>query len=472
MVRDSCYDLGHVDPGRARSMSRIEEYVNSKRKETLEELLELLRIPSIGSCREHREDMTRCAQMVAGRLTEAGLDAEVLPTCGHPAVYGERMVDGSRSTLLVYGHYDVEPPGPIREWKHAPFEPVVEGDAVIARGASDDKGQFYALLKGLQAFYETHDNCPVNVKVLIEGEEEIGSPSLEPLLRSDAPRFSCDSLVIADGNRLLEDVPAITCGLRGLVCLEVTVQGPVKDLCSGHLDGAVANPANALSRMLAACQGPFGRVAVPGFYDAVRELEPGEREEYSRLSSCESDLLRTAGVSAPWGEEGYSTLERSWARPSFEVNVLSAGCSTGAIRTGLPSRASARISIRLVPDQDPEALSALTQDFLRSIAPPGVALEIQEHHRLSPVLLPREGPAVRAAVRAHVTAFGREPVWIRRGGSSPIVNLLLDELGVPPLLLELGIPGGNAHAPDERIRLQDFYRGMVLMGSLLEELGR
>jgi acetylornithine deacetylase/succinyl-diaminopimelate desuccinylase-like protein len=455
-------------------MSRIEEYVKSKRKETLQELLELLSIPSISSNREHGADMARCAQVVAARLADAGFEAEVMPTGGHPAVYGERMVARERSTLLIYGHYDVgdvQPPGPIQTSKHAPFEPVVDGDAVTARGASDNKSHFYALLKGLQAFCAIHDDCPVNVKVLIDGEKEIGSPSLEPLLRSNASRFSCDSVVMADGNQLLGDVPAITYGLRGLVGLEVVVRGPAEDLCSGHLDGAVANPANALSRILAACQGPFGRVAVPGFYEAVRELDPREREEYSRLSSHEEALLKTAGVIHPWGEEGYSTLERSWARPSFEISSLATSVSSEAGRTGRPARASARISLRLVPDQDPAAISRLTREFLQSMAPPGVALDIREHHRLSPVLLPREGPFVRAAVKAHVTAFGREPLWIRRGGSSPLVHLLLDKLGAPILLLGLGVPDGPAQAPVERIPLQEVYRRMVLMGSLLEELG-
>ena len=453
-------------------MSSIEEYVNSRRRETFEELKELLRIPSISTSAAHRKDIERCAELVERRAREAGLEARILPTQGHPAVYAERLAGPAKPTILVYGHYDVQPPDSEDLWKHGPFEPTLEGDLIYARGSSDDKGQFYSLLKGIEVYLKTREESGVNIKVLIEGEEEIGSPSLPGLIRKEKERLECDLVVIADSSQFAWDVPAITYGLRGLVYLELIVRGPVKDLHSGSYGGAVANPANILARMIAACQGPFGKVAIPGFYDDVRDLEPWEREEFARLPFDEKGFREELGVPRLFGEEGYTTLERKWARPTFDVHGLLSGFTEEGSKTVLPRAAQAKFSMRLVPDQDPEKIASLARDFLLSIAPDTVKVEIIDHHGCKPVLVPRDVRGVEEAVRAFARAYGREPVFIREGGSIPVVITFREELGAHSLVLGLGLPDDDAHGPNEKFRLEDYYRGMVTLAALLEELER
>jgi acetylornithine deacetylase/succinyl-diaminopimelate desuccinylase-like protein len=451
-------------------MTTIREYVDARRPQLLEELKELLRIPSVSTDPARKPDMDRCAQAVLGRLKEAGLEASILETGGHPAVYGERLKAPGKPTLLVYGHYDVQPPDPIDRWRHGPFNPTVEGEYLVARGATDDKGQAYALVKGIEAAYKTRGELPINVKVLIEGEEEVGSPSLTPFIRREKARLACDLVVIADSSQFQKDLPAITYGLKGLVYLELIVRGPKKDLHSGSFGGSVANPANVLTRMIAACQGPFGRCAIPGFYDAVRPIEPWEREEFAKLPFSEEDFRQSVGVKKLFGEEGYTTLERKWARPTFDVNGLLSGFTGEGAKTVLPSEARAKFSMRLVPNQEPDAIVELAKRFLHEIAPDTVEIEILSHHGARPVLVPRTGKGVQAAVRAYAKAFGREPVFIREGGSIPVVNTFQAELGAPSLLCGLGLPDDDAHAPNEKFRIEDFYRGMVMMGELLGEL--
>ena len=449
----------------------VEEYVDQNREKTLAELVELLEIPSVSTDESSRGEVARCADHVADRMREAGLETTIFPTEGHPVVYGERLEAPGRPSVLVYGHYDVQPPDPVDLWRHGPFHPTVEDGFLVARGATDDKGQFYALLKGVQAALAVHGKLPVNVKMLIEGEEEIGSPNLVPFVRRETERLACDVVLISDSSQFAVDVPAITYGLKGLVYLEITVRGPTKDLHSGSYGGAVANPANVLARMIAACQGPFGKIAIPGFYDDVRPLEDREREEFRQLPFDEAAFARETGVPALFGEEGYSTLERKWARPTFDVNGLLSGFTGEGAKTVLPSVASAKFSMRLVPDQDPEKIRRLVSDFLREIAPDHVEIEIQDHHGARPVLVPREGAVVQAAVRALARGFGREPVFIREGGSIPVVNTFQEELGADSLLLGLGLPDDNAHSPNEHFRIVDYHRGMVTMAAFLEELG-
>ncbi len=445
-------------------------YIESHRKEFLDELFQLLSIPSVSSDSKEKGSVESCARFVRDRLADAGLKAEVFPTGGHPVVYGERLAGAGRPTILVYGHYDVQPPEPLALWRHGPFRPTLEGSDIIARGASDDKGQVYALVCGLEAVFRTGGGKGVNVKVLIEGEEEVGSPSLVPFIRKEHARLKADHVVIADTSQFAKGVPAITYGLRGLVYLEVIVRGPKKDLHSGSYGGAVMNPANALARIIAACQGPFGKVAIPEFYDRVRPLEDWEREEYLKLPFSEEGFRDETGSPRLFGEEGYSTLERKSGRPTFDVNGLVSGFTGEGAKTVLPSEARAKFSMRLVADQKPDEIARLAKDYMREIAPEGVTLEFIDHHGAEPVLVSREGPAVKAAVAAMARAFGREPVFMREGGSIPVVVDFKKELGAESVLIGLGLPDDNLHSPNEKFCVDDFYRGMAVMAEFLEEL--
>ncbi len=453
-------------------MTQIQDHVSSRRQEALEELKEMLRIPSVSTDDSLRPEMARCAAFVLERMKKAGLQASILPTGGHPVVYGERLSAPGKPTVLIYGHYDVQPPDPLNLWRHGAFQPTEEGEFLVARGATDDKGQFYALLKGVEACFKTRGELPVNVKILIEGEEEIGSPNLGPFISKEKKRLACDWVVIADSSQFAKDIPAITYGLKGLVYLELIVRGPKKDLHSGSYGGSVANPANVVARMIAACQGPFGRVAIPGFYDDVRPIEEWERQEFAKLPFDEAAFQHETGVSKLFGEQGYTTLERKWARPTFDVNGLVSGFTGEGAKTVLPSIARAKFSMRLVPDQDPDRIAELARKFLLDVAPDTVEIEILKHHGAKPVLVPRSGRGVQAAERAYKVGFGKEPVFIREGGSIPVVNTFQAELGAQSLLMGLGLPDDDAHSPNEKFRIEDFYRGMVTMAAFLEEMGR
>jgi acetylornithine deacetylase/succinyl-diaminopimelate desuccinylase-like protein len=452
------------------TLEAIKAYLSERRDKALAELLELLSIPSVSTDRARAGDTERCARWVARHLQDSGLSGEVVATNGHPIVYGERLARAGGPTLLIYGHYDVQPPDPLALWRHPPFEPALEEGYVYARGASDDKGQFYALLKGIEAYLKCREPPAVSIKVLIEGEEEVGSPNLLPFVRAERERLACDAVVIADCSQFARGVPAITYGLKGLVYLEVIVRGAKQDLHSGSYGGAVANPANALARMIAACHGPFGKVAIPGFYDGVREIEAWEREAFAALPFDEARFRAEIGAPALTGEEGYTTLERKWARPTFDVNGLVSGFTGEGAKTVLPCEARGKLSMRLVPDQDPGRIRDLTRAFLLDVAPPGVTVEVLEHHGAKPVIVPREGRAVQAAARALEAGFGREPVFVREGGSIPVVNTFQEELRAPSLLIGLGLPDDNLHAPNERFLLESYHRGAVTMAALLEEL--
>jgi acetylornithine deacetylase/succinyl-diaminopimelate desuccinylase-like protein len=453
-------------------MRAVDDYVDRHRDRLLADLVDYLRIPSVSTDPERRSDVEACATRTKELLERAGLRAEIHPTAGHPIVYGERLDAPGRSTVLIYGHYDVQPPDPIELWRHGPFEPTVEDGNLVARGATDDKGQCLALVQGVGAAVATLGKLPVNVKVLIEGEEEIGSPHLVTFIEKEKERLACDIVFISDCSQFDADTPAITYGLKGLVYLELIVRGPGKDLHSGSYGGAVANPANVLTRMIAACQGPHGRVAIPGFYDSVRPLTDEERREFRALAFSDVGFAAETGASALVGEEGFTTLERKWARPTFDVNGLVSGFTGTGAKTVLPAIAKAKFSMRLVPDQDPVEIARLVRDFLHAITPPGVSIEIIDHHGAKPVLVSRSGTAVQAAVRAVDRAFGRQPVFIREGGSIPVVNTFQAILGAESLLLGLGLPDDNAHSPNEKFRIADYYRGMKAMAYFLEELAR
>ncbi len=451
-------------------MADLKSLVHDREDALLDELKALLRIPSVSTDPARASDVARCAAWVHERAANAGFRVETIATDGHPVVLGELLVDPSRPTVLIYGHYDVQPPDPLDLWRHGPFEPTVEGEYLVARGSTDDKGQFYALLKGTELARELAGSLSVNVKILIEGEEEVGSPNLVPFIRSHADRLTCDVVVIADSCQFARDVPAITYGLKGLAYLEIVVRGAATDLHSGSFGGAVANPANVLTRLIAACQCPFGRVAIPGFYDDVKPIEDWERKEFAKLPFDDEQFRQSIGAPELFGEEGYSTLERRWARPTLDVNGLLSGFTGEGAKTVLPCEARAKFSMRLVPDQTPERITELVREFLNEIAPSTVELDIIDHHGAHPVLLPTEGRFVDAAMRAYEHGFGCRPVFIREGGSIPVVNTFREELGADSLLLGLGLPDDGAHAPNERFRIEDYYRGIVTMGRFLAEI--
>ena len=452
---------------------KISEHLAGGRDAAITELKELLRIPSVSTDSARSDDVKACAHWVATRMSAMGLEAEIFETARHPVVFAERRAEATDCpTVLIYGHYDVQPPDPIDAWHHDPFEPVQDGEYLVARGSSDDKGQFYALLKGVEAVLLKEPELPVNVKVIIEGEEEIGSPNLLPFVEREKDRLAADVAVIADCSQFARDVPAITYGLKGLVYLELVVRGAKRDLHSGSYGGAVANPANALTRMVAACHGPFGRIAIPGFYDKVLDLEADEREEFARLPFDEETFRGELGVPELVGEEGFTTLERKWGRPTFDVNGLISGFTGEGAKTVLPNEARAKISMRLVPDQDPVEIRELVTAFLQDVAPPGVTIEVLDLHDAKPVLVPRTGKAVDAAIRGYEVGFGRRPVFVREGGSIPVVNTLQEVLGVPTLLLGLGLPDDGIHGPNERFRIEDYHRGALTMATFLQEIAR
>ncbi len=448
------------------------EFIEENELSFRQQLIEFLKIPSVSSDSTRLEAMKEAANWTQSWLDEAGLKTEILPTEGHPVVYGEREGKAGAKTILIYGHYDVQPAVMADGWYQQPFEPTIKNDVVVARGATDDKGQALALLCGLKAAIHAHLANDVNVKVIIEGEEEIGSPNLVPFIREHRDRLSADVVVISDSSQLGPDMPAITYGLRGLQCLEVVLKGPKQDLHSGSYGGAVVNPANVLTRIINACQGPFGKIAIPHFYDKVKELSDEERREINDLPFEDSEFQKEVGAPAISGEEGYSTLERKWTRPTFDVNGLVSGHTGEGVKTVLPSEARAKFSMRLVPDQDPEEIRQLTEEFILSILPEGVTAEFIPEHGARPVVTSRETEEFAASLRAIEKGFGKKPVLIREGGSIPVVNTFKEELGIDSLLIGLGLPDDGAHGPNEKFSLIDFKRGMITFSALLEELSQ
>lgn len=455
-------------------MATVPEVLNENRERYLSELMELLRVPSVSADPDHREDLGACAELVAGHLRKMGFATEIVPTRGkpgHPLVLGTLHRDPSLPTVLVYGHYDVQPPDPLELWQHGAFNPtVVDGD-IIARGATDDKGQIFAHLKGVESLLAAAGRLPVNLTLAVEGEEEVGSAGIIRFLEEHPERLRCDAIVISDSAQYAPGVPAVCYGLRGILAMEVRVDGPSRDLHSGQFGGAVANPAEMLARLLATLKSADGRIAVDGFYDDVRPLSGEERRATAALPFDEASYLAEIGAPKAFGEPGYSTLERQWARPTVEVNGIFGGYSGKGSKTVLPAWAGAKLTCRLVPDQDPAKVHLALAEHLRRHAPDCVRLTLTGvEHGAPPVVVSREGPAVQAAVRALRRSFGREPVFIREGGSIPLVSHLVQALRAPVLLVGFGRGDDRAHSPNEKFAVEDFYRGILTSACLLEEL--
>ncbi|HEX6926531.1 MAG TPA: dipeptidase [Longimicrobiaceae bacterium] len=452
-------------------MPDIAAYLAVHRSRHRSELADFLRIPSISAKSEHREDMERAATWLVDRMLEAGLQkAETMPTGGHPAVVGEWRGAPDAPTLLIYGHYDVQPPEPLDEWVSPPFEPTERDGKLYARGSVDDKGQLYLHLKAVEAYLAEYGALPVNVVFLIEGEEEIGSDHLEGFLVENRELLACDAVLISDTTMFAPGLPSITTGLRGLAYMEVTVRGPRTDLHSGSYGGAVVNAANALARIIAGLHDENGRVTIPGFYDDVRALSDVERASLGRLPFTEEGLREEVGASELGGEAGFGALERIWARPTLDVNGLLSGYTGEGAKTVLPARAMAKISMRLVPDQDFRVIQRAFAEHVRSLAPKGVTVEVSALHGGQPWAAEPNAPIFAAAERALARAFGREPVYIREGGSIPIVQAFQTTFDAPVVLIGFGLPGENAHAPNEWLSLENFEKGTYAIALLYEEL--
>ncbi len=452
----------------ASDMNDIIDYLRRSRERMERELVEFVAIPSVSAKSEHVPDMTRAAEWLIDRMLEAGLQiAEVIPTAGHPVVVGEWRGAPGAPTLLVYGHYDVQPPEPLAEWISPPFEPEIRDGRLFGRGSVDDKGQVYMYLKAVEAHLAVAGTLPVNLVFLVEGEEEVGSPHLEDFLIENRERFACDAVLISDTAMFAPGLPSITVGLRGMAYFEVRVTGPSADLHSGSYGGAVVNPATALARMIARMHDDRGRVAIPGFYDDVIELAPEVREAISRLPFREEDLAAEVGVRELGGEEGYSALERIWARPTLDVNGLLSGYTGEGAKTVLPARAMAKISMRLVPEQSSRDIAEKFTRFVKEIAPPGVSVEVEYLHRGEPWQADPVHPIFEAAAGALEESFGKRPVYIREGGSIPIVRTFEDTLGAPVALIGFLLPGANAHAPNEWFSMENYATGTEALARLL-----
>jgi succinyl-diaminopimelate desuccinylase len=453
-------------------MPTLDEYLDAHAGQFEEELCELLRIPSVSALSEHKDDMRRAADWVAGRLADLGFATEVVPTSGHPLVYAESPRIEGAPTALVYGHYDVQPAEPLELWESPPFEPTRRDGNLYARGATDDKGQVLTHIFSARAWMATQGRLPLNLKYIIEGEEEVGSAALEEYIASHASRLACDCVVVSDGAQFAPGRPAITYGLRGIAYFELLVTGPNRDLHSGTFGGSVTNPAIALAKMLSALIDEKGRVQVPGFYDDVIPLTARERQEFASLAFDEKEYLQQIGLSAATGEEGYTILERRWARPTYDVNGLWGGYQGQGAKTVLPGKAGAKFSFRLVPNQDPAKVHNNLRAFLERICPPGITMELIAHHGAPGVLVPLESPYVQAAARAVEQAFGRRPVFTREGGSIPIVTTFHETLGADALLIGWGQDDDNTHSPNEKFSLADFHRGIRASARLWDELSR
>jgi acetylornithine deacetylase/succinyl-diaminopimelate desuccinylase-like protein len=452
-------------------MPKVQDYIDSHKEDFKEELFELLRIPSISTNSEHKEDVLDAARFLINRLNDLDLDrVELFETDGNPIVYAELISDDSKPTVLVYGHYDVQPPDPMGRWNTPPFEPTVRDGDIYARGASDDKGQSYTHVKALEAYRKTDTDFPVNIKFIFEGEEEIGSPHLLPFIKENKELLECDMVLISDTAMFAEDTPSITYGLRGLAYMQVEVIGPNRDLHSGVYGGAVENPANVLAEIIAKLKDDNGVIQIPGFYDDVIELDKEEREEYQKLPFDENAFKKDLGLEALHGEEGYSTLERTSSRPSLDVNGIWGGYQGEGAKTVLPSEAGAKISMRLVPDQEPKNIARLFKEHVESLAPDTVEVTVTEHHGGQPAITDLSFYGLQAAAEAFHKVYDKEPLFTREGGSIPIVADFEKELGAQSILMGFGLNSDAIHSPNEKFALKDFYRGIHTSAKFFELL--
>ncbi|MBC8054163.1 MAG: dipeptidase [Sphingobacteriaceae bacterium] len=441
-------------------MKDIKQYVEENKQRFLDELFELLRFPSVSADPKYKEDVLRTADYVAGKLKAAGADSvEVCPTAGYPIVYGEKIIDASKPTVLVYGHYDVQPADPLELWTSPPFEPVIKDEKIFARGACDDKGQFYMHVKAFELMMKL-ETLPCNIKFMIEGEEEVGSDNLGEFVKANKAKLKADVVLISDTAMISLETPSLETGLRGLSYLEVEVIGPNRDLHSGVYGGAVANPATILCQMIASLHDASNHITIPGFYDDVESLSIEERKQLNAAPYNEAEYKADLGVNELWGELGYTAIEHTGIRPTLEVNGIWGGYIGEGAKTVLPSKASAKISMRLVPNQQSDKITALFKQHFESIAPKSVKVKVTPHHGGEPVVTPTDSIAFKAAEKAIEEAFGIKPIPTRGGGSIPIVSLFERELGIKTVLMGFGLDSDNLHSPNEKFDIANYFKGI------------
>ena len=441
-------------------MNEWKVFQEANKDRFLTELLDLLRIPSISAKSEHNGDMQACAKAVAKSLTDAGAQvATIYETEGHPIVYGEIIADPSFPTVLVYGHYDVQPADPLELWNSGPFDPTIIDGKIFARGACDDKGQFYMHVKALEMMTKTNTMC-TNIKFVIEGEEEIGSPNLASFVKANKALLKADVILISDTAMISMDTPSIDIGVRGLSYIEVEVTGPNRDLHSGVYGGAVANPITILSKMIASCHDENNHITIPGFYDGVIESSAAERAKMAEAPFDEKEFMQDLGIANVWGEKGYSTNERTGIRPTLEVNGIWGGYTGEGAKTVLPSKAFAKISCRLVPNQSSKVITEKVLNYFKSIAPDCVTVSAFEHHGGEPYITPIDSHEYQSAAKAITTTFGKEPIPVRGGGSIPICSLFEQELGLKIVFMGFGLDSDNLHSPNEKYDIVNFYKGI------------
>jgi len=441
-------------------MKAWKEFQEANKDRFLQELLDLLRIPSVSAKSEHNGDMQACANAVATSLKDAGAQvATIYETEGHPIVYGEIIVDPSFPTVLVYGHYDVQPADPLELWNSGPFEPTIIDGKIFARGACDDKGQFYMHVKALEMMTKTNTMC-TNIKFVIEGEEEIGSPNLATFVKANKELLKADVILISDTAMISMDSPSIDIGVRGLSYIEIEVTGPNRDLHSGVYGGAVANPITILSKMIAACHDENNHITIPGFYDDVIESTASERAKMAEAPFDLNEFKQDLGIANVWGEKGYSTNERTGIRPTLEVNGIWGGYTGEGAKTVLPSKAFAKISCRLVPNQSSTVITEKVLNYFKSIAPDNVTVSAFEHHGGEPYITPIDSHEYQSAAKAIATTFGKDPIPVRGGGSIPICSLFEQELGLKIVFMGFGLDSDNLHSPNEKYDIVNFYKGI------------
>src|SRR5450432_15817 len=441
-------------------METWKDYQQKNKERFLDEMIELLRIPSVSAKSEHKEDMILCAEAVKKSLIASGADkAEIMETQGHPVVYGEKIIDTNKPTILIYGHYDVQPAEPLELWNSGPFEPVIKDGKVYARGSADDKGQFFMHVKALETLVKTN-TMSTNIKFLIEGEEEVGSPNLGKFVEQNKELLKADVILISDSSMLSMENPSLDIGVRGLSYIEIEITGADRDLHSGTYGGAVANPITILAKMIASCHDENNYITIPGFYEDVLEASAEERALMNKAPYDENEYKKEVGVKELWGEKGYTTHERTGIRPTLEINGIWGGYMGEGAKTVLPSKATAKISARLVPDQASAKMTKLLLNYFTKMAPPSITVKAFEHHGGEPYMTPINSKGYKAAAKAVEKTFGKIPIPVRGGGSIPICSLLEKELGIKIIFMGFGLDSDNLHSPNEKYNIENFYKGI------------
>lgn len=454
-------------------MEAVLNYIKDNKENYLKELIEYLKIPSISTLEENKGDMQKCASFIADKLKDAGMNrVEIFQTEGHPLVYGEWLEAPGQPTVLFYGHYDVQPVDPVELWDMPPFEPEIKDGKIWGRGTSDDKGQNFVHMKSVEAFFKTTGRLPVNVKFILEGEEEIGSEHFSQFLSEKKELLKCDAVVISDTSLYGEGIPTIGYGLRGLCYMEIEVTAANKDLHSGTFGGAVANPINELAKIVAKLHDKNGKIAIPKFYDDVIPLTKKERENFKSLKFSDKNYAKELGVKELQGEKGFTTLERTWGRPSLDANGIVGGYTEKGAKTVLPSKATAKISMRLVPNQTPDKVAKQFTSYIKSIAPKSVKVEIRNLHGAFPIVVSLDSPAMIAATNALAKAFNRKTVFVREGGSIGVVVDFVKQLKVPAILMGIGLDSENIHSPNEHFSLKSFELGILSSAYFLKEFSK